>query len=294
MLHPYLEASNIQIPCHIPSDMSTPGYACLSLLKGINSWLEDWPVVQGSLSGETIYVIYRHAAFLVEDFWDLCGPAMAYIDNQWSICAYGTAHNQETIRLSAAFSEDALQLIQQSISGESAEALDTLCFQIDCADDKTAEELLQLLNTMDWQNGVAAMQWKDADFLHKQNLILDPQSRGCFCYAGNDAHVTYSECLRSLNFRQKITLWNSFLKDGFDPMEFEWLAHEISENVLVNRMEWELALREALDQQHIRIINGEKTFELYDGVGRRLYFGADCHRTAEWVLLKILFPLNYL
>mgnify|MGYP005976937251 CR=1 FL=1 len=84
-----------------------------------------------------------------------------------------------------------------------------------------------------------------------------------------------------------------FLKEGLEPLEFEWLAHEISEDILMNRMEWELSLRETMDQLHFRIINQEKSFEVFSGTGGRLYFGADDHRAAAWVLLKILFPLNY-
>ena len=48
-----------------------------------------------------------------------------------------------------------------------------------------------------------------------------------------------------------------------------------------------------MDQLHFRIINQEKSFEVFSGTGGRLYFGADDHRAAAWVLLKILFPLNY-
>ena len=37
----------------------------------------------------------------------------------------------------------------------------------------------------------------------------------------------------------------------------------------------------------------EKSFELFDGKGNKLYYGADCRSAAERSLVKLLFPLNY-
>ena len=76
-------------------------------------------------------------------------------------------------------------------------------------------------------------------------------------------------------------------------MEFEWLEKEIREDSIIDRMEWELALREAMNRLGFHIINREKSFAVYDGNEQRRYFGADYQKAAEWVLMKILFPLNY-
>ena len=89
------------------------------------------------------------------------------------------------------------------------------------------------------------------------------------------------------------SLWTAFLKEGFEPVEFEWLADEISKNSISDRMEWELSLRETMDQLHFHVVNQENSFALFDGLGKRLYFGADCRQSAERALIKILFPLNY-
>ena len=80
--------------------------------------------------------------------------------------------------------------------------------------------------------------------------------------------------LFSLRFPQKTALWLAFLRDGFQPIEFDWLAEEIEENTLLDRIEWELALEEVMDQLKFRLVNGEKTFSLFDGGGNKLYFGA--------------------
>ena len=83
------------------------------------------------------------------------------------------------------------------------------------------------------------------------------------------------------------------MKDGFQPIEFEWLADSIGENTLLNRLEWELSLEEAMDQLGFRTLNREKSFELFDGKGNKIYYGADCRSAAERSLVKLLFPLNY-
>lgn len=292
MLHPYLEASRIQIPFAKLNSESTPGWELLSMLCEFNEWLDVSPSVQ-SLQEKTIYILYRDVAILLDDFWDVFGQSMARINMIWPFSAFGTARNQETICISAQAEEAKIQLVQKSISGKDTDVLKTLCFQIECSDNKTAENLIHFLTAMNWRTGIAAINWKDADFPGEQKLLVDSNSRSLFCYTAINQQVTPSDLLYSLDFTQKITLWTAFLNDGFQPVEFEWLADEISKDSLINRMEWELALRETMAQLHFQIINQEKTFEVFDATGKRLYFGVDGCCAAEWVLLKILFPLNY-
>lgn len=293
MLHPYQEASNRHIPLDRAAEERIPGRELLSLLCGVNSWLGKTPSIQSSLQGKTVYVLYKNVAFLIDDFWESFGLTMADVQETWPICVFGTAQNQETIRLVSEKKADSVQLVQQSLSGKSTDLLVTLCFQIDCTDIQTAEKLIRLLTGINWQTNIAAMEWKDGDFLQEQGLVLDLNCRGLFCYAGIDTEITASDCLLSLNFVQKISLWTAFLKEGFEPVEFEWMADEISEDSISDRLEWKLSLRETMDQLHFHVVNQENSFALFDGMGKRLYFGADCRQSAERALIKILFPLNY-
>lgn len=294
MLHPFREASCRRIPSQDdPAPGGTPARDLLILLAGIRDWLETDPAVHRSQEGQTVYIFYRNAAFLIDDFWDAFGVLLADIQQSWTIAAYGTAQNQETVRLAAEREAGAVRLVEQSISGHSTDVLETLCLQVDCPDGHTAEALARLLAALRWNVGVAAVPWEDAEFLRRQGLFLWPDSRGMFCYAGIDPAVTAGDCLLALDFSQKVSLWAAFLKEGWEPTEWEWLAEEIANGRLVSRMEWELALREALHQLHFTLVNQERSFELFDGDGRRLYVGADCHRVAERALLKILFPLHF-
>ena len=74
MLHPYKEAARLRVSRPANIVKSRPGRELIVLLADINRWLGDEkPVVQGSCQGKSLYVLYRRAAFLIDDFWELFG-----------------------------------------------------------------------------------------------------------------------------------------------------------------------------------------------------------------------------
>ena len=298
MLHHYQTVSKRQIPCVGQIEAQPPELELLTFLYNIYIWLEAAPAVYSSAEGKTVYILYDHNAFLIDDFLDSFSLSLAVINHSWPICAFGTASNQETVRLSAELLPSQtdhspnIEIVQQSISGQETDSLQTLCLQIECTDHETADKVYRFFTCMNWQTSIAVLDWSAADFPWRQ-MLIDPGARSFFCYISVNLRVTPDDCLRSLSFPQKLVLWKTFLKDKLEPAEFEWLAEEISKGTVSNRMEWELALREAMKQLQFRIINQENSFALFDGAGRRLYFGADCRSAAERALLKILFPLNF-
>ena len=298
MLHHYQTVSKRWIPCVGQTEGQSPELELLTLLYSINLWLEAAPAVYSSAEGKTVYILYEDTAFLIDDFLESFSPSLAVIGHSWPICVFGTASNQETVRLSAELlpsetkQNPVIEVVQQSISGQETDSLQTLCLQIDCTDHETAVKIYQLCICMNWRTNIAVMDWSTVDSSWRQ-MLEDLNVRSFFCYISVDSHIAPGDCLRSLSFSQKLVLWKAFLKKKLEPAEFEWLAEEISEDAVSNRMEWELALREAMKQLQFRIINQESSFELFDDAGKRLYFGADCRSAAERVLMKILFPLNF-
>lgn len=297
MLHPYKDAEISKIQCQYDLNTTSPAKELMYMLSEVNGWLEGaLPYVQSTLSKHavSVYVIYRNVTFSPDDFLEQFGVYMARINSVWAICAYGTAKNHESVKLMAVAQKKDVQLIKQSISGKCSDTLNTLCFQIDCFDNETAQRLARLLYSLNCETNISAQShWQDAEFLKEQRVFVKTDPQGMFCYAAADEGHTTGDLLFSLEFEQKTLLWTAFLKDKFDPAEFEWLTDEISSGTLDNRLEWELALLNALEQLGFNITNGEKTFELYDAGGKRLYFGADGGKAAERAFLKILFPLNY-
>ena len=292
ILHPYKEACTTQILLKSEEEQVKPARDLLALLYGVSNWLGISPAIYHSPKATAVYVLYRNAALVLSEFWDCFAYTMAQINRSWLICAFGTTEDQDSVRLSSELDNNILRLSQQTVSGESTEVVRTLCFQTDCSDSDTADRLMDCLERMNWQTGIAAISWQRQVFAREQMLMLMPDARSYFCYVGTAKGITAGDLLDSLNFSQKAQLWTAFLREGFNPAEFEWLADAISGGSLDNRMEWELALREAMDQLKFRIINQDKDFEIYNGAGQRCYFGADIRHPAEWVFLKILFPLN--
>ena len=101
MLHHYQTVSKRQISSIGWSEEQPPELELLTLLCNINLWLEAAPAVYSSAEGRTVYILYEDTAFLIEDFLESFSPSLAVISHFWPICAFGTASNQETVRLSA-------------------------------------------------------------------------------------------------------------------------------------------------------------------------------------------------
>ena len=294
MVHAYEEASRLCIPGRGPIRAErTPFKSLLSLATGVGRWLpESTHLVCGSAESRRIYLLYRNSTVDVEALWEFAGVVMAEIDRDWPLCALGTADTQETVQLRASYEEGGLSLVQRNISGKSAEILRFLCFQVTCPDERVAAILLRMLRDLDWEQEIIAADWMDAEFLEGQELLDKKDARGFFCYASPNGRATTGRRLLALRFDQKVALWTAFLRDGFDPLEFEWLADEIDRDALYDRIEWELALWETIERLEMRVVIQKNTFELFDREDRRLYFGSDCRRAAERVLMKILFPLS--
>ena len=83
----------------------------------------------------------------------------------------------------------------------------------------------------------------------------DLNCRGLFCYAGIDAST--KRLPTDFLLTEDISL-DSLFKEGFGPVEFEWLADEISEDSISDRLEWKLSLRETMDQLHFHVVNQGK------------------------------------
>ena len=108
-----------------------------------------------------MYILYEDTAFLIDDFLESFSPSLAVISHSWPICAFGTASNQETVRLSAELlpaetkQNPTIEVVQQSISGQETDSLQTLCLQIDCTDHETAVKVYRLLTCMNWRTNIA-------------------------------------------------------------------------------------------------------------------------------------------
>lgn len=90
----------------------------------------------------------------------------------------------------------------------------------------------------------------------------------------------------------KALLWESFLADGQQPLEFAWLWEIYYTDQTRWLLEWELALDMVLDQLSFQVNRDTNSFCLLDGTGRERRFDFTRGGPAEKLFLKLLFPLD--
>lgn len=261
----------------------------------VQDWLQVLPVIcpgHGKESRE-LYVLFRDVAFSDDDFLQKFGAFWPGFYSRWKLDVFGTSFSQDTVWLSLEENEGHFYVVQKTLSGRPEEMIQSLCIRIECFTSKEALDLNILFQSTSWDKGVTVVDWKYHDFLVKEKIpVLYPNS--CYCYGQIFYDVLQPDnCLQALSFMQKVEIWTRFLNEGFDDVEFEWLYHEISENILINRIEWELSLHTAMEDLGYTIKISAHGFELYDGQGQRRYFNFNSLQYSERVFLKILFPINF-
>ena len=96
----------------------------------------------------------------------------------------------------------------------------------------------------------------------------------------------------ALTAEHKALLWESFLADGQQPLEFAWLWEIYYTDQTRWLLEWELALDMVLDQLSFQVNRDTNSFCLLDGTGRERRFDFTRGGPAEKLFLKLLFPLD--
>lgn len=292
-MHSFLKAKQMEIPSP-NGEENCSARSLLEFLYQMSEWIESVPLIyrRQDAESEIIYMWYDDVAFAQEDFWQMFGGYLALIDTRWETDIFGTsASSQETVWLTIKRENKRIYAVQNTLSGRQADTIQSLCLRIQCDSAQQSEILQVMLNAVNWKNGTAALDWKYGEFLFGEKLII-PTQNSCFCYAGVFDDVKLDDLLQALSFQQKVILWTGFLKDGFDYEEFEWLYDAISEDIVPNRIEWELALQTAMQNLGYSIKVSPNDFELRDGRGHRRYFNFNSTSYTERAFLKILFPLN--
>lgn len=292
MLYPYKIASEKYLSCMESLPEDTPGRLSICLLDMLREWFHTEGEVHYASGSKAVYIIYKRVIFSPMDFFDEWGQIMALLSETWPVCAYGTALTRETMRLEAYNEGGKIRAVQKNISGKKANELEDCCLQMEFPDAQTAANMQKVLAAFRLEANTVALDWKYADFLNKQKIAWMEQG-SAFCYLSIDKQPPIEKCLEALDFSQKKELWDLFLKDGFQPLEFEWLAELSRKNMVFDLLEWELALKEVLCELNYSVENQFGSFALLDGEGRRLYYSIDHLSAAEKFLLKMIFPINF-
>ena len=249
------------------------------------------PIIFEIAKERKINVLFKNTAVDIDMLLSISDEFIADINKQWPLFIIGTADNFETISINVGYEGNNIVVKKKSMSGKEVNIIMDVCFQIICPDYETASNFLHLLNSLNWTGGVTVYEWKDINFL-SQNRIISEEIKGYFFYGNLQEQVTIDDCLDSLNFLNKITLWIEFLKYGVPPLELEWLVNRIFTGKFYNHLEWEMALYKAIELLDFTLIVKKNLFQIFDSNGKRIYFSVEHNNFGEKALMKILFPLN--
>ena len=292
-MHSFLNAKQVEISSPNGEEKTT-ALVLFGFLYLMSQWIQTVPFAYRHGDEETgaFYVWFDDVIFSEDDFWQEFGKYLVLLRPRWKIDIFGTAEkSQETVRLTLHEESGHIYAVQKTLSGRPADTIQSLCLRIQCLSSEQAETLYTLVAATDWKNGTVVSDWKYGSFLSEEHISM-PTQNSCFCYGSIFEDMSLAEALQSLTFQQKIILWTGFLKNGFDYEEFEWLYNIISNDIVLNRIEWELSLNAAMQNLKYGIKVSPNNFELHDGNGDRRCFSFNSTSYAERAFLKILFPLN--
>lgn len=273
---------------------SVPCRDFLTLIIGFykNFEIEGTPVICSLMKSRKVNVIFPNTAVDIFVLTSMAEEIMAQINKDWPLYIVGTAENGETVYVNVFYDNNKILVKQDSFSGKTTDILTDICFQIVCPDENSTENLMNILNDLNWKTGIIVSKWINLDFLEKNDFIVEKERKGYFCYASIQDDVTTEDYLESLSFLNKVKIWETFLKYGAASLELEWLNNKIYDGGLYNHIEWEIALWKTIELLDFSLVVKENLFQIFDSDGKRLYFSVEHNNFAEKALMKILFPLN--
>ena len=271
-----------------------PAWLTICLAKSLKEWFDQTCAISYQEGKTQLQLGYGVLSVPVLEFAQLFAPLVCRVDQTWPVQIFGMADNGELVELSFAQTSGGCLVQQRSISGVWCEELQDIYLCIQFPDPLSAGCMCRLLWAAVHDECVAALDWGFADFLDQQKLFTEDRTLS-YCYVSLDAVPAQENpvaCLSGLQPEQKENLWRLFLEKHLIPPEFEWVRDAWLQDGVPNWIEWHLALYRTLEQLGIRFLCGGGQFALVDSAGKRLYFGVDHANAAEYVLMKILFPLN--
>lgn len=90
----------------------------------------------------------------------------------------------------------------------------------------------------------------------------------------------------------KIRLWQVFLEDCQQPVEFDWIWETYYTEHTNCLLEWELALHMVLEKLGFQVERSKNSYRLVDGAGQERRFDFARGGSAEKLFLKLLFPVD--
>lgn len=267
----------------------TPIRLALMFLYELSGELEEDPVIFRSGEGRKLTILFRGACCRCADLLMTHGGILARLSAHWRVMLCGTVGGPEVGDISIWQEGSELCWKQSNVSGRPFEELYDLCVNLWVETEQELDFLSEVLARMSFRARCIAIS-RRYETVCRENELAKPCDGARFCYLPMLDEVEPDEALESLSIEQKAELWSGFLENGLPAREFEWVWAACREGEIIGLLEWELALRLALNRNEIRIVNTESQFCVTDKSGKVARFNAASSNAAERLFLKILFP----
>lgn len=293
MRYPFQVIKEWQIPL-TPLPKTYPATAAfLELMVTLDELFDEFPAVLRLPEGTALTLLYRDVVYSDQDILNSVGGLACHISETCSLTFYGTTEHRETAEMTVrpGSSPKKGRVLTRSLSGLPIRRLQGLGVRLDLGDRDAADHLTVMARALAASGGPWGVVSRQHEaFVHKCGLLQPTQGSLFSYFAWENARP--QQLLTALTAEHKALLWESFLADGQQPLEFAWLWEIYYTDQTRWLLEWELALDMVLDQLSFQVNRDTNSFCLLDGTGRERRFDFTRGGPAEKLFLKLLFPLD--
>lgn len=248
MRYPFQVIKEWQIPL-TPLPKTYPATAAfLELMVTLDELFDEFPAVLRLPEGTALTLLYRDVVYSDQDILNSVGGLACHISETCSLTFYGTTEHRETAEMTVrpGSSPKKGRVLTRSLSGRPIRRLQGLGVRLDLGDRDAADHLTVMARALAASGGPWGVVSRQHEaFVHKCGLLQPTQGSLFSYFAWENARP--QQLLTALTAEHKALLWESFLADGQQPLEFAWLWEIYYTDQTRWLLEWELALDMVLD-----------------------------------------------
>ena len=224
MRYPFQVIKEWQIPL-TPLPKTYPATAAfLELMVTLDELFDEFPAVLRLPEGTALTLLYRDVVYSDQDILNSVGGLACHISETCSLTFYGTTEHRETAEMTVrpGSSPKKGRVLTRSLSGRPIRRLQGLGVRLDLGDRDAADHLTVMARALAASGGPWGVVSRQHEaFVHKCGLLQPTQGSLFSYFAWENARP--QQLLTALTAEHKALLWESFLADGQQPLEFAWL-----------------------------------------------------------------------
>lgn len=268
--------------------------AVVELVYALENELDILPKLYVLEHEHTLWVNFENSCLECEWFFEEYSAITAFISAQYPATALGTVRGQESaeIEIRGCEQDSMLQITKSNISGKDFSTFTDLCLRILIENPAEMSEMYALLSNLSaHQTYLAVHRCPLTKEWFANYPDVDPYT--CYQYIpllGDDCGK--ESFWEDITVEQRKYLWLQLLCEHSSMLEFEYVIEALCGGYLTDFFKWELALRQALDEENVEISFSNEEFRMTDKNGKRLLFSYVKGSGAEKLFLKIIFPVT--